>query len=300
MTYVIATPLTSNLNQLTMQQRIFFGYLSDYQGGTRKIYEYHLNKFFDWCYSLQIDVLTAERTHMSMYVRYLSEVCGLRASTVNTAITPVKGFYKWAFVEGHIDRDPIVHVRLPKSDYQQKYPLERDDLRRFRRAAREIGGRHWAMGELLAVHALRISEACSVLIENCQDTERNHRVMRLRRKGGKWKSIPMPITVQMAIDDAAGDRLRGPIITRRDGQPISRSGGTGLVMTICRHAGIGKVNPHLIRGSVVTDTVEREGLREGQRLADHEDPRTTSRHYDLSKSNHDTHPAHIVSARLTG
>jgi integrase len=55
-----------------------------------------------------------------------------------------------------------------------------------------------------------------------------------------------------------------------------------------------------LRASVITVHLDGGGdIREAQRLADHEDPRTTSRHYDLSKRNHDTHPVHIVSARLT-
>lgn len=194
-----------------------------------------------------------------------------------------------------------MHTRLPKVDYRQKYPLERDDIRKFRLAAKKLGGRHWAMGELLTVHALRISEAIGLLIENCQETERGHRVMNLRRKGGKWKTIPMPIAVTLAIDDATGDRTKGPVVITKDGRPIGRSGATGLVNTICRHAGFeNNVNPHLIRASVITVHLDGGGdIREAQRLADHEDPRTTSRHYDLSKRNHDTHPVHIVSARLT-
>lgn len=86
------------------------------------------------------------------------------------------------------------------------------------------------------------------------------------------------------------------------GVPIyTRGGAAGLVATIVRHSGIGRpVNPHLVRASTVTVLLDGGGdIREAQRLADHEDPRTTSRHYDLSKRNHDTHPAHIVSARLT-
>lgn len=124
--------------------------------------------------------------------------------------------------------------------------------------------------------------------------------MELRRKGGKVRKIPLPVAVLMALEAAAGDRTHGPVIACRDGRPLSRPGATGLVHTIVRHSAISRpVNPHLIRGSIITDTIEREGLREGQRLADHEDPRTTSRSYDLSKDNFDTHPVHLVSARLT-
>lgn len=300
-THAIALPPAAHLAALTDLQRVYFGYLADYEGNTRAGYEYHLSRYLTWCQALQIEALTADRTHVALYVRHLSEEIGLRGSTVNTSMTPVKGFYKWAMLEGFIDRDPVVHTRLPKVDYRQKYPLDRDEVRKFRFAAKQLGGRHWALGELLTVHALRISEAIGVRIENCQDVERGHRVMTLRRKGGKWRTVPMPIAVTLAIDDAAGDRTSGPVIAKRDGSPIGRGGATGLVNTIVRHAKLEHaVNPHLLRASVITVHLDSGGdIREAQRLADHEDPRTTSRHYDLSKRNHDTHPVHIVSARLT-
>lgn len=290
-----------HLVELTPLQRIFFGYLADYDGATRDGYEYHLNGFITWCDHRQIDPMTLDRTHAALYVRHLSEERGLRGSSVNTAMTPVKGMYRWAMLEGFLDRDPIVHIRLPRADYRQKYPLDRDELRKVRAAAKALGGRHWALGEMLTVHALRISEARGVLIENCQDIERGHRVMRFRRKGGSWSTTPMPIVVQMAIDAAAGGRASGPVITRLDGAPLGRGGATGLVRTILRRAGIDKpCNPHLIRGSTITVHLDGGGdIREAQRLAGHQDPRTTSRFYDLSKRNHDTNPVHIVSARLT-
>ncbi|GAA1138192.1 tyrosine-type recombinase/integrase [Nocardioides aquiterrae] len=301
MTHAIALPLPARLAALTDLERVAFGYLADYEGNTRTAYEYHLNAFLAWCHLHGVDPLTADRTTIALYVRHLSEERGLRGSTVNTAMTPVKGFYRWAMLEGFIDRDPVVHTRLPKVDYRKKYPLDREELRAIRRSAKQLGGRHWALGELLIAHAFRISECCDLLIENCQDVERGHRVMRVRRKGGKIRTVPMPAVVAMAIDDAAGDRTEGPVLVSIDGYKLHRSSATGLLNTVVRHSGVTKhVNPHLIRASVITTHLDGGGdIREGQRLADHEDPRTTSRHYDLSKSNHDTHPVHIVSARLT-
>ena len=300
MSHAIATLLPSALAALSDLERVYFGYLADYEGKTRAAYEYHLQGYLSWCAGNQVDPLTADRTVVALYVRHLSEERGLRGSTVNTSMTPIKGFYRWAMLEGFIDRDPVVHTRLPKVDYRKKYPLDREELRSIRRAAKELGGRHWALGELLIAHAFRISECCDLLIENCQDTERGHRVMRVRRKGGKIRTIPMPAVVAMAVDDAAGDRTEGPVLVSIDGYKLHRSSATGLLNTIVRRSGVQKhVNPHLIRASVITSHLDGGGdIREGQRLADHEDPRTTSRHYDLSKANLATHPSHIVNARL--
>ena len=192
----------------------------------------------------------------------------------STEITPVRGFYKWMFLEGHIVRDPAAHVRLPKVHFESKLPLSTDDLREIRRTAKDMGGRHWALAELLIVHALRISEATGLLIENYQDTEVGHRVMKFTRKGGKRAVIPMPVPVVMALDAAAGDRTSGPVIASLDGAQLSRSGATSLL---------------------------EDGLtlRDAQWLAGHSDPRVTSRHYDLGKGNHSRNPVHIMSARLT-
>ena len=300
MSHAIAYPLASGLATLTDLERAFFGYLADYKGGTRDGYERHLQNYFTWCQLHQVDPLAADRTILALYVRYLDEERGLRGSSVSSYMSAVKGFYKWSFQEGYIDRDPAVHVRLPKVEYRSKPPLERYELKEIRKAAKEIGGRHWALAELLLVHALRISECCGLLIENCQSIENGGRVMRLRRKGGKVVALPVPPELGLAIDAAAGDRTSGPVLVSIDGYPLHRSSATGLLNTIVRRTRIDRpVNPHLIRASVVTDHLDYGGdIREGQRLAGHEDPRTTSRHYDLSKSNLATHPSHIVNARL--
>lgn len=289
------------LDRLSPLQRAMFGYLADYTGLTRDLYEYHLKAYVTWCLEHGIDPLAADRTHVALYVRRCVDQLGHKASTVSTELTPVRGFYKWMFLEGLVDRDPAAHVRLPKVHLEPKQPLTKDELREIRRAGKDLGGRHWALAELLIVHALRISEASGLRIEDYQDTERGHRVMRFTRKGGRRATIPLPVPVLMALDAAAGGRDQGPVIVSRDGHPLTRSGATALLHTIVKRTSISRqVNPHLIRGSVITDGLEDGlSLREAQWLAGHSDPRVTSRHYDLGKLNHARNPVHVVSARLT-
>ncbi|NUO57292.1 MAG: tyrosine-type recombinase/integrase [Hamadaea sp.] len=289
------------LGSLPPLERTAIGYLADYEGNTRALYESHFNRWLTWCREHGIDPLRIDRAHISLYVRELHEVRGLKASTVNTMFRPVKGFYRYAFLEGVTDRDPAVHVRLPKVDYGKKSPLEREELRAFRRAAKELGGRHWALSELLCLHGLRISEACSIDVDDYSDVERGHPILRVKRKGGKVVGLPLPVALLLALQDAAGDRTQGPLLTTRDGRRLHRSTAAGLVRTIAKRAGITRpINPHLIRASLITSQLD-DGMtiRDAQWLAGHADPRTTSRHYDLGMSNHDKHPVHIVSARLT-
>ena len=294
-----ATVLLPTLTELTPKQRVFFGYLAEREGPTREMYEYHLNRWFQWCDDQRLDPMTVERTHVAMYVRYLHEACGLKGSTVNSYCTPVKGFYSHAFHEGEIPRDPAANVKMPKVHYGKKPPLERSELRAISKAGREIGGRHWALTDLLMAMALRISECTWIQIENYQETERGHRVLKFRRKGGRWETKPIPVAVLMALDDAAAGRTEGPLLVAIDGQPLHRSSATGLLNTVVRRAGIGKtVNPHWIRSSVITDALEHGAtLRDAQHLAGHLDPRTTAI-YDLGEYNHDNNPVHVQAARL--
>lgn len=295
-----ATRALPALADLTPLQRALFGFLANYEGLTRDLYEYHLVTWIQWCADQGLDPMTVERTHVSMYVRYLSEVRGNKASTIGTTMSPIKGFYRYATVEGLVDRDPAAYVRLPKIHYEKKHPIEREELRRLRKAGKTLGGRHWALIELLTVHALRISEACSIQIEDYQDTERGHRVLHFTRKGGRRATVPIPVAALLALDDAAGDRASGPLLTTRDGRPLNRHTATGVFETIVRHAKLERhINPHLVRASVITDAFE-QGLpgRDVQNLAGHLDPRTTAT-YDLGLHNHDKHPAHIMAARLT-
>lgn len=289
------------LDALSHLERAMFGYLADYDGLTRRLYEHHLTTYARWCLEHGIDAMAADRTHIALYVRHCHEILGHKASTVSTELTPVRGFYKWCFLEGLVDRDPAAHVRLPKVHLEQKQPLTKDELREIRAAGKDLGGRHWALSELLIVHALRISEAAGLRIEDYQDTERGHRVMRFTRKGGRRATIPLPVPVLMALDAAADDRTQGPVIASQTGAQLTRSGATSLLHTIVKRTSITRtVHPHLIRGSVITDGLEDGlSLREAQWLAGHSDPRVTSRHYDLGKLNHARNPVHVVSARLT-
>lgn len=291
----------ASIGQMREVDRALLAFLSRFEGTTRQAYEYHLKRWLQWCGQYGLDVMRVERVHIELRIRELSEIQGLKASTIQTYIGPVLGFYREAARDGIIPNDPGAHVRLPKVHYGQKAALEREELRALRRAGKELGGRHWALSELLIVHALRISETCGIQVENFQEVDRGHRVLSFRRKGGRIERVPLPVLTLMALEDAAGERTSGAVITTRQGGVLSRSGATGLVQTVSRHAAIGRhVNPHLIRSSVITHALdEGMSIRDAQWLAGHMDPRTTTRHYDLGRQNHDRHPAHIMSARLT-
>ncbi|WP_369012401.1 tyrosine-type recombinase/integrase [Nocardioides imazamoxiresistens] len=273
--------------------------LFPYRGPTRALYTYQLTRWLEWCESAGRDPLEATRTDVERFVHHLHVGLGHKPSSVHTALTPVRGFYRFAYEEGHIARDPAVRARRPPNPkpYRDTVGLDQLEMRRFLSAGADMGGRHTAVAYLLACLALRAAEACSVRIEDFREVLRGHRVLYLVGKGGVHARMPVPVSVARALDEACGGRTEGLLIRRRDGNALSRQGLRTLTRTIGKRAGIEvPLTPHLLRHSAITNALESgASLRKVQDLARHAEPRTTMR-YDRNRTNLDDHAAHSLAA----
>jgi len=54
-----------------------------------------------------------QRAHLELYIRHLGGF-GLQVSSVNTMMHGVRGFFRFAHIDGLITADPAVYARLPK------------------------------------------------------------------------------------------------------------------------------------------------------------------------------------------
>lgn len=286
-------------------------YLGARRGTTRKLYEFHLRKFFDWCDARGYDPLVLERAHIEQYIDWLLHdgrsdgTGGLAPSSVDCAMRPVIGFYREAHDEELIARNPCKKVQLPKYQHRRTQMLDPLDRRLFMQVAKETGPRHWAMSAALCGMALRISEAASLRIENyLPHVEQGYHVLHYVQKGGALQATPIPLPVLQAFEACRDGREHGPVIPNLRGEQLNRGAATGLVETVNRRAakrGLKRhVNPHLLRKAAITEAFEMNmSGRDVQTYARHADPRTTSKFYDLGRANHHMHPAHQVAARVS-
>lgn len=299
-----ATRLPEIHGNLDTLQLAYAGFLGRYHGNTLATYEYQLRRYFDWCFAHQLHPLEVERAHVEFYVRHLIEDRRLKASTVNSAMTPIKGFYDMASWDGYIDRDPARRIALPKYRYEKVAPVPQRDMLLFLEAAKASSPRHWALVSLLCLMGLRISEATGLRIENYVGLDSGAPTIRYVEKGGNTRTTPVPLPVLNALELVRNGRTEGPMIPQRDGvSALSRSGATGLVETVNRRAAkLGArrhINPHLLRKMAITEALNMNmPIRLVQEFARHADPRTTSRSYDLGQDSHYRHPVHQVAARM--
>jgi integrase/recombinase XerD len=279
-------------------------YLARYSGQTHVLYAFQLRRWFTWCQTNGLDPLQGiQRAHVELYIRYLGD-CGLMDSSVNTTMHAVRGFLRFAHIDGLIPSDPAVYARLPKvhHDESRTQGLDRLELIRFLQVAQTITVHHGALAYLLGINALRASEAAAVRIEDYRETLRGHRVLRLVGKGNKPATMPITVPVLRVLEACRGDRTTGPLVLRpNSGNPIDRRDAYRMVVRTAKVAEIPRhISPHSLRHAAITNALDAGvPLRDAQILARHADPRTTE-HYDRARGNLDRHGVHFLTAYVAG
>jgi len=159
---------------MTGAQLAAVSFLARYSGRTHNLYAYQLREWFAWCESNGLDpLLGVQRAHVELYIRGLGDR-GLMDSSVVTMMHAVRGFFRFAHIDGLISSDPAVYARLPKihRDESRTHGLDRLELIRFLQVAQTLSVHHGALAYLLGINALRASEAATVRIEDYADTLR--------------------------------------------------------------------------------------------------------------------------------
>jgi site-specific recombinase XerD len=244
-----------------------------------------------------------QRAHVELYIRHLG-AGGLMASSINTMMHGVRGFFRFAHIDGLIPADPAVYARLPKThqDESRTHGLDRLELIRFLQVAQTLSVHHGALAYLLGINALRASEAAAVRIEDYSETLRGHRVLHLVGKGNKPATMPLTVPVLRVLEACRGQRTEGPLVLRPvSGKPTDRRDCYRMVRRIAKAARIPRhISPHSLRHAAITNALDASvPLRDAQILARHADPRTTE-HYDRARGNLDRHGVHFLTAYVAG
>jgi integrase len=225
-------------------------------------------------------------------------------SSVVTMMHAVRGYFRFAHIDGLIGSDPAVYARLPKvhRDESRTQGLDRLELIRFLQVAQTLTVHHGALAFLLGINALRASEAAAVRIEDYADTLRGYRVLHLVGKGNKPATMPVTVPVLRVLEACRGLRTSGPLVLRPvSGNPVDRRDVYRMVARIAKAAGIPRhISPHSLRHAAITNALDAGvPLRDAQILARHADPRTTE-HYDRARGNLDRHGVHFLTAYVAG
>ena len=297
----LAVPIAEDLSvrQTTLFDEVAVGFLLGYDNArTRSAYQSDLRCFASWCAQTGTEPLTVQRAHLDLYARSL-EAEGLAPSSVARRLSVLTGLFRYASDEGYISRNPAANVRRPRvSEDSPTLGLDLGEARRFLGAAEAAGLRDHALVCLLLLNGLRVSEVCSAQTEDVA-TERGHRVLRVKRKGGGRDLVPLAPRTMAAVDGHLDGRCEGPLLLANDAGPLNRFQAIRVVRRLCRAAQITKhITPHSLRHTAVTLALDAGvPLRDVQDMAGHADPRTTRR-YDRARRSLDRHATYTLASYL--
>lgn len=289
---VSTAPGADRLRNLTAAWLLGYG-----SANTRAAYLRDLTAWTTWAEDHGVDPLAAGRPHLDAWARVL-ESEGLRPTTVARRLAAVSSFYRYAVSMGVLAGNPAADVRRPHTSegYVDLTPaLDRSEVSALLAAA--TAPRDRALVLLLAVQALRVSEALSLDIDRAEIV-RGHTTYLVTGKGGRQDRIPVPPVVMEALSALAASegRTSGPVFVGENGERLSRHGVARALTRLGKAAGISRsVRPHMLRATSITLALDAGvSLRDVQDLARHSDPRTTRR-YDRNRGALDRHAAYTLA-----
>ena len=293
--------LAAPWRQADPTQMAALSFLARYRGDTLRAYTQDLRIFLGWCAERDVEPLQALRPHLELYLRWM-EQRGLAPATIGRRFTTVAGFFRYAVIDGHCDKDPSLAVTRPRVPWEGQrrtvlHPLEYAALLT---AARRDGPNSHALVALLGMIGLRVSEATRIDVTDLR-SQAGYELLTIMGKGAKPALIPLPVPVLRAVRDATDGRSAGPLLRNRHGERLSPAAAATRLRRLARTAGLSQqLSPHTLRRTFCTaGLISGVPLRDMQYAMRHADSRTTLR-YDMARANLDRHAAHAVAAYLAG
>lgn len=267
---------------------------------TRASYELSLRQWFGWCDEHGVNPLDATRAHIEVFAREL-ELTGRRLATVASKLNALAGYYRFAVIDGLLDRDPMVNVRRPRIErVSTTQGLTRTEFADVLRAVETMSPCAHALVCLLGLNGLRVSETCALNVEDLGH-HKGQRTARLHRKGGKTQTVPLSHRAAWAVSNAVDGRTSGAVLLSRSGAQLDRRGAGRIIAQVVRAAGVDKrITPHSLRHTLVTMALDAgQTERDIAISTGHADTRMVA-YYDRGRENISRNSTHAVAAWVEG
>ena len=225
---------------------------------------------------------------------------GLAPTSIRRRSASIRGFYRFAYGDGLIDRDIAAHLDLPRQPRLLPETLTVAEVERLLEAvggeprhprrpteADGVGLRDRALVELLYAAGLRVSEALNLELEHLRLGEG---LVRVVGKGDKERVVPVGEVAEGWLARylawprpawlAAGgvpDGPGSPVFVTARGRRLARTRAWAIVKGAAERAALGdRVSPHTLRHSFATHLLEGGAdLRVVQELLGHATISTT-------------------------
>ncbi|WP_048150780.1 site-specific tyrosine recombinase/integron integrase [Methanolacinia paynteri] len=201
------------------------------------------------------------------FLAFLTSLRDYKATTLQRIISSLSSFYRYCYTQGVVDSNPLAAIDRPKiKEKELRYLKHNQVLSLFNSINNE---RDRLIIRTIYATGVRVSELCSI---NIEDIDFEDRVIRVKGKGGKIRTVFIDEDTLQDINHYTSGRISGPLFEGQQGKNISPR----TVQHIFERYAPAGITPHKIRHSYASELYRRsKNLRVVQENLGHSSIQTT-------------------------